>query len=432
MQHEQRMAALAVCRVLDGATLPAALAAVDDGSPTRGRALVQELAYGTLRHWGRVAALAQALAAKPLSDAQLFALVAVALYQLDHTQAPAFAVVDRAVEAAALLARPRAKSLVNAMLRRYLRERAALNAAVAAASPVARWSYPRWWIGRVEADHPQHWQAILAAGNERPPLTLRVNRRATDRAALAAKFAAQDIACRSVGAAGLIVAVPRPVTGLPGYAEGQFVVQDAGAQLAAPLLRVEDGQRVLDACAAPGGKTTHLAELADIELTAVDADAGRLTRVGENLARLRLANPRIRTVAGDAALPGAWWDGRPFDRILADVPCTASGIVRRHPDGKWLRRKTDVAAFGEQQRHLLAGLWPLLAPGGLLLYVSCSVFAAENELQIRDFLDLRPEALRESISFPHDCAHTGGQLLPSGNAASHNQDGFFYALLRKA
>ena len=274
---------------------------MDDGAPTRGRALVQELAYGTLRHWGRLAALTQALATKPLTDAPLSALIAVALYQLDHTQAPAFAVVDRAVEAAALIARPQAKPLVNAMLWRYLRERAALNEAVAAASPVARWSYQRWWIGRVEADHPQQWQAILAAGNERPPLTLRVNRRATTREALAAKFAARDIACRDVGAAGLIVALPRPVTELPGYAEGEFSVQDAGAQLAAPLLQPEEGQRVLDACAAPGGKTTHLAELACVELTAVDTDEGRLVRVRDNLARLGLASARIRAVAASSS-----------------------------------------------------------------------------------------------------------------------------------
>ena len=288
MHHEQRLAALAVCRVLDGTPLPAALAAVADGAPTRGHALVQELAYGTLRHWGRLSALTQALAAKPLAEPALATLVAVALYQLDHTQAPAYAVVDRAVEAAVLLGQPRAKSLINALLRRYLREHDQLNAQVAGASPVARWYYPRWWIGRVEADHPHAWQQILAAGNERPPLTLRVNARVTTREALAAKYAAADIDVRPVGEAGLIVIAPRPVTELPGYAEGEFAVQDAGAQLAAPLLRARDGMRVLDACAAPGGKTTHLAELAELQLTALDSDEARLSRVRENLARLPL------------------------------------------------------------------------------------------------------------------------------------------------
>ncbi|MCC7327554.1 MAG: 16S rRNA (cytosine(967)-C(5))-methyltransferase RsmB [Burkholderiales bacterium] len=432
MQHEQRMAALAVCRVQDGATLPAALAAVADGAPTRGYTLVAELAYGTLRHWGRLAALKQALATRPLAEPALSALVAVALYQLDHTRSPAFAVVDRAVDAAVLLARPQAKGLVNAMLRRYLRERVALNAEVAKASPVARWSYPRWWIGRVQADHPQHWRQILEAGNERPPLTLRVNRRTTSRDALAARFAAADIATQAVGEVGLIVLAPQPVPALPGFGEGAFAVQDAGAQLAAPLLRVEDGMRVLDACAAPGGKATHLAELADIDLVAVDSDAARLPRVRENFARLKLDCPRLTILEADAADPGDWWDGRRFDRIMIDAPCTASGVVRRHPDGKWLRRKSDVSTFAEQQRRLLAGLWPTLKPRGMLLYASCSVFAAENEWQIKDFLDRNADALRESISFGADCPHVGGQLLPSGNAASHNQDGFFYALLRKA
>ena len=235
-----------------------------------------------------------------------------------------------------------------------------------------------------------------------------------------------------VGDAGIIVTTPRPVTELPGFTEGAFSVQDAGAQLAAPLLQAVDGMRVLDACAAPGGKTTHLAELADVDLTALDSDEARLARVRDNLARMRLASDRIRTLVGDAGDPSGWWDGRRFDRILADVPCTASGIVRRHPDGKWLRRKSDIAAFGAQQRRILAGLWPLLAPDGLLLYTTCSVFASENDLQISDFLAANADALRESISFPPECAHEGGQLLPSGNGAGHNQDGFFYALLRKA
>jgi 16S rRNA (cytosine967-C5)-methyltransferase len=429
MQHEQRQATQAVLRVLAGATLPAALAAVADAD-MRGHALVQELAYGTLRFWGRLDALVGMLAAKPL-DPPLRALVAVALYQLDHTDAPPFAIVDRAVDAAAHVARPQAKALVNALLRRYLRERDALNAQVAAASPVARWSYPRWWIGRLQADHPQHWEAILAAGNARPPLTLRVNRRRTTREALLGWFSAAGIAASPVGADGIIVARPQPVPTLPGYAEGTFSVQDAGTQWAAPLLQAVDGMRVLDACAAPGGKTTHLLERAQLALTALDRDEARLQRVHANLLRLGLEGPQVRIVAGDAGDPAAWWDGQPFDRILADVPCTASGIVRRHPDGKWLRRKSDLAGFAQQQQRLLAALWPLLVPGGLLLYATCSVFAAENEGTVEAFRAAHPDALRESITFPDDLPHAGGQLLPSADAAGHNQDGFFYALLRK-
>ncbi len=222
------------------------------------------------------------------------------------------------------------------------------------------------------------------------------------------------------------------MTGLPGFAEGAFAVQDLGAQLAAPMLAPRDGMRVLDACAAPGGKAAHLLELADIELTALDRDEARLPRVRENLARLRHAARNVRVVAGDAGEPSQWWDGRPFDRILADVPCTASGIVRRHPDAKWLRRKSDLADLAAKQQRILRALWPLLAPGGLLLYATCSVFAAENEHGVRDFLAETPEALRETIRFDPEIPHEGGQLLPSGKGTRHNQDGFFYALLRKA
>jgi 16S rRNA (cytosine967-C5)-methyltransferase len=432
MQIEQQQAALAVRHVFAGMALPAALAAVDDGSALRGRTLVQELAYGTLRHWGRYEALMRALATKPVTDASLAALICIALYQLDHTDAPPFAVVDRAVDAAGAIARPQAKALVNAMLRRYLRERDALNTQVAAASPVACWSYPRWWIGRLESDHPQHWQEILAAGNERPPLTLRVNRRAGTRAALLARFAAEGVEAAAAGAEGIIVDPPRPVTALPGFAEGAFAVQDLGAQLAAPILDPHDGMRVLDACAAPGGKSTHLLELADIELVALDRDEARLERVRENLARLGAGQRNVQVLAGDAGTPSGWWDGRPFDRILADVPCTASGIVRRHPDAKWLRRKSDLADLAGEQRRILKALWPLLAPDGRLLYTTCSVFAGENELRVRDFLAETPGALRETIRFDADIPRDGGQLLPSGKGTRHNQDGFFYALLRKA
>ena len=427
MHNEQTAAALAVRRVLEGTTLPMALAESREGSGNP--AFVQELAYGTLRHWGRLSALAGALSTKPL-EAKLHALVAVALYQLDHTRSPAFAVVDRAVDAAALVARPQATGAVNAMLRRYLRERDALNDRVAHESPVARWSHQRWWIGRLEADHPAHWESMLVAGNQRPPLTLRVNQRATSRERALASFVEAGIDASVVGDAGIIVAEPRPVADLPGFADGWLSVQDAGAQLAAPLLDLRDGQRVLDACAAPGGKTAHIAESAEVELTALDADPSRSERIRDNLGRLHLAE-RARVVVGDAGNPGAWWDGRPYDRILADVPCTASGTVRRHPDSKWLRRKTDIASFAAQQRRLLDALWPLVAPGGKLLYSTCSLFAAENELQISDFMKSHGEALRETISFPDDVAATGGQLLPSGNGPSQNQDGFFYALLRK-
>ncbi len=433
MQIAQELAARTVGCVLDGSTLPAALAGIapsEAGAPGRRRALVLELCFGTLRHWGTLDALVRKLAAKPLPDRELHCLVAVALYQLGHTRAPPFAVVDHAVNAAAVISRPAARALVNALLRRYLRERAVLDAAVGD-DPVARWSHPKWWIDRVRQDHPGDWETILGAGNTRPPLALRVNPRITTREALLAAFAEAGVAAHAAGAAGILVEPARPIHELPGYGDGAFSVQDLGAQLAAPLLRLAPGLRVLDACAAPGGKTTHIAELADVDVVALDSEETRLARVRENLARLRLAGSRIHVLVGDAAEPVGWWDGRPFDRVLVDVPCTASGVVRRHPDAKWLRRDTDVANFARRQACLLDVLWSCLARDGLMLYSTCSVFTDENEAQIAAFVARHPEALRESITLPAEVAHRGGQLLPSLPGASHNQDGFFYALLRK-
>jgi 16S rRNA (cytosine967-C5)-methyltransferase len=430
VHQEQQQAARAVTRVLEGANLRDALAEVDDGAPLRGRTLVAELAYGTLRHFGMLDALTGRLARKPIPDARLRALIAVALYQLDHTRAPAFAVVDRAVVAAGMLAHPGAKGLVNALLRRYLRERTPLAAALRS-NEVAHYSHPQWWIDRVRRDHPADWATILDAGNARPPLTLRVNRRVTDRASLLDAFAKADIAAAPAGEAGIIVEKPRAVGELPGFADGAFAVQDLGAQLAAPLLDAADGMRVLDACAAPGGKTAHLLERADVDLVALDIDPARIARIRDNLARLRLADRRVRLVEGDAGTPSQWFDGRPFDRILLDVPCTASGVVRRHPDAKWRHRASDVERFAREQGRLLEAAWPLLVPGGKLLYATCSVFDAENEARAGHFARRHPDALRESLTFPEGAAHRGGQLLPSPSAAGHNQDGFYYALLRK-
>jgi 16S rRNA (cytosine967-C5)-methyltransferase len=426
MEQAQRVAARTVRRVLAGATLPVALAAapalaLDD------RALVQELAYGTLRFLGQLRAVVRHLAARPLSDPSVEALLWVALYQLIHTGAPQHAVVDGAVKATTRLKKSSARGLTNAILRNFLRRRDALLAA-GALEDEARYSYPQWWINRMRNEYGERAASILDSGNARPPLTLRVNRRAMSRDAYMAALAANGIVATTIGEAGVIIAEPRIVTGLPGYAEGAFVVQDAGAQLAAPLLGVEDGMRVLDVCAAPGGKTTHLAELASLELVALDIDAVRLERVAQNLARLALT---ARTVVADAANTGSWWDGDPFDRILVDAPCTASGVVRRHPDGKWLRREGDVEAFGRQQQRLLDALWPCLARGGRLLYTTCSVFRAENDERIAAFVAGHDDVLRQSLRLPAGFRHDNGQLLPSEPGAEHNQDGFFYALLQK-
>ena len=427
MERAQHLAAQAVRRVLEGSTLAKALA-VDDAEADGDRALVHELAYGTLRFLGQLRAILRALAHRAPPDKSIEALVWIALYQLIHTNAPPHAVVDCAVRATSRVRRPAAKGLVNAVLRNFLRRRQALLSEIES-DPEARFSYPRWWIDKVRAEYPDWFGAVLDAGNARPPLSLRINMRKSNPEAFIAMLAERGFAAERAGDTGIIVSPPRPVTALPGYVEGLFSVQDAGAQLAAPLLAPRDGMRVLDACAAPGGKTTHLAELADLDLSAIDIDATRIARIGENLARLGLA---ARLVVGDAANPASWWDGRGFDRILADVPCTASGIVRRHPDGKWLRRESDVASFAMQQRRLLDALWPLLATGGRLLYSTCSIFRAENAEQIDAFVARHDNAVRMSFELPPPMASVDGQLLPVEGDAAHNHDGFFYALLEKS
>jgi 16S rRNA (cytosine967-C5)-methyltransferase len=426
MERAQRSAAKIVRRVLAGNPLPAVLAGLP--LPSADRALAHELSYGTLRFLGESRAVVRALAERPLTDANVEALLWVALYQLLHTGAPAHAVVDAAVRATAQLKRTSARGLTNAILRTFLRRRDALLAEIAT-DPEARFSYPRWWIDRVFAEYPQRAAAVLEAGNARPTLSLRVNRRRIAREDYLAALHAQGIRAHAIGEAGVVLDETAAVPALPGYADGWFSVQDAGAQLAAPLLGAHDGMRVLDACAAPGGKTTHLAELAALDLVAIDVDATRIERVRDNLARLGLA---ARLVAADAGKPGLWWDGDAFDRILADVPCTASGIVRRHPDGKWLRRETDIPGFVAQQSRLLDALWPCLKRGGRLLYSTCSIFGAENDDQIVAFLERHRDALRIRLTLPEDYGAIDGQLLPAAPGAAHNHDGFFYALLQKS
>jgi len=402
MERAQRIAAKAVRRVLAGTTLAKALA-TEGGAAPSDRALIHELAYGTLRFLGQLKAIVRTLADRPLADASVEA------------------------RATSRVRRTSAKGLVNAILRHFLRRRAAVLAEIGN-DPEARFSYPRWWIERVRAEYPERFAQVLDAGNARPPLCLRANVRRITPEAFVALLETHGVGAKRVGCAGVSVDTPRPVTALPGYAEGAFSVQDAAAQLAAPLLGPRDGMRVLDACAAPGGKTTHLAELASLDLTAIDVDGSRLERVAENLARLGLS---ARLVASDAGKPEAWWDGKPFDRILADVPCTASGVVRRHPDGKWLRRESDLAGLVLQQQRLLEALWPTLARGGRLLYSTCSVFGAENAEQVSAFVARHADAARARLDWPSSLGAADGQLLPVVGDAEHNHDGFFYALLEK-
>ncbi|VWC33871.1 16S rRNA methyltransferase [Burkholderia pseudomultivorans] len=432
-------AAQAVDAVRHGTALPAALSAVFAQMPSGAQALArgatQDVAYRTMRRLGSADWLIGRLVGKA-PPAHVHAVLAGALALLldagDEAAYPPFTVVDQAVTA--IGARREcafAKGMVNAVLRRFLRERDTLVAALQA-DPVARWNYRAWWIDAVKRAWPDAWQAILAAGDRQGPLTLRVNARCSTVDAYLDTLRANGIEAAAIGRHAVRLASALPVERIPGFADGVVSVQDAGAQLAAEWLGARDGMRVLDACAAPGGKTGHLLELADVEVVALESDATRATRIGENLARLSLAAD-VRV--GDAGAPDAWHDGRPFDRILADVPCSASGIVRRHPDIRWLRREADIAALVAEQRRILSALWPLVKPGGELLYVTCSIFPEEGELQARWFEAACEDAVR--LDAP-------GQLLPRavpdgvrGGAAAGaldqntDHDGFFYARFQK-
>ena len=396
---------------------------------------VQALTFQSLRHLGAARAVARQLARRPPAPPVL-ALLNTALALLigdgQGTDYPAHTMVDQAIEAAKRDRDTRMQAgFLNACLRRYLRESQALLA-TAGRDPESVWNHPGWWVERLRRDHPDHWEAILVANNQPGPMVLRVNRRQVSRDGYAHQLADLGIVARPLGEDGLVLASPHPVERLPGFAQGLCSVQDGAAQMAAGLLldgrAWMPGDRVLDACAAPGGKTAHLLERADLDLLALDVDPRRCERIHDNLRRLGL---KSEVKAADAGQPGTWWDGRPFDAILLDAPCTASGIVRRHPDVRWLRRASDVAQLAAIQRHLLDTLWPLLKPGGRLLYCTCSVFRAEGQDQVSAFLERHTDAL----AIP-----SVGHLRPGtvvvdrefNDNESGGYDGFFYARFDKA
>jgi len=398
---------------------------------TRDRALVQELSYGTLRLLPRLEALAAALMHKPLKpgEGDLEALILVGLYQLIATRIPPHAAVAATVAAARTLGRPWAAGLVNALLRRYEREKDTLEAALAE-DPRVRWLFPDWLLRRLQAAWPDCWQAICDASNTQPPMSLRINRLRTDRRDYAARLAELGITARPLPytETGLTLDTPVPTARLPGFDAGLVSVQDGGAQLAAALLDPHPGERILDACAAPGGKTAHLLELADndLDLIALDLEPLRLARVVEGLARLGLS---ARTSIGDAAAPEGDWAQGPYQRILLDVPCSATGVIRRHPDIKWLRRDADIPRLAAQQGRILDAVWPLLASGGTLLYVTCSLLPEENEDQVSAFLTRTRDACIDPIAAPWGQVRgPGHQILPE----TGGMDGFFFARVRRA
>lgn len=389
--------------------------------PAATRGAAQDLIYGTLRDYGRGDAMLARLLRQPLTEATIDALLRVALHRLEVRPDTAHTVVDQAVEVSARVARGGLKGLVNAVLRNAMRQRDTLANALAR-NPETHYRHPLWWIERLKRNRPQGWEAALEAANQHPPMTLRINPRRGDPAETLAQLVAAGHHGRALGPLAWRLDHPVPIASVPGFAEGRLSVQDWGAQQAAPLLDVKAGMRVLDACAAPGGKTAHLLELHDCQLTAIDPDPRRLQRIVTNLGRLGL-EADVR--GGDARESRYWWDGKPFDRILADVPCSASGVARRHPDIKWLRRADDIGNFATVQQEILDALWPLLAPGGKMLYVTCSVFPEENSLQVARFASRHGDCKRVAINSSPDAA-LEMSLLPSPE-----HDGFFFALLEK-
>ncbi len=416
-------ASQAIAMVQEGTALPQALASVAQkmALSEQARGATQDIAYRSMRQWGRATTLLTLLTARAPQPVLLHSLLGCSLALMCEAETAAapytdFTLVDQAVTAATSDPKiAHAKGMVNAVLRRFARERASLLA-TAMQQPGARWNYPVWWINTMQAAYPAHWQTILEAGNTMPPLTLRVNRRKTTIAAYLQQLAEQGVAARQIGPQAVRLEQPVPVAAIPGFADGLVSVQDAAAQLAAPLLDVQDEMRVLDACAAPGGKTGHLLECAAIDLLALDNDAQRLQKIDQNLQRLQLS---ARLQVGDASRTD-WWDGVPFDRILADVPCTASGIVRRHPDIRWLRRPSDAVQLATLSSQILDNLWRMLKPNGKLLFVTCSLWPEESAKQAAAFA-CRQNAV--SLAAP-------GQLLPTASAGL-DHDGLFYALFQK-
>lgn len=405
----------------------------DQNSQGADGALIQEICYGVCRYSPALRHLADRFLERPLrtKDQDIYGLLLAGAYQLFCLRVPDHAAVNETVQAASLLKKPWARGLINGVLRKLVAARGEWDTLLTAGPEEARYLHPAWLIDQLRADWPQQWQAVLDAGNQRPPMTLRVNQRRTTREAYLATLIEAGIGAHpgSLAATALYLEQPCPVEQLPGFFDGLVSVQDEASQLVAGLLALEPGQDVLDACAAPGGKTALCLESEQSlsSLTALDIDERRARSIPDNLARLGLAATATVIVA-DAAQPATWWDGRPFQRILLDAPCSATGVIRRHPDIKLLRTPAEVEQLTRRQHQLLDSLWPCLAPGGLLLYTTCSILKRENTNIIADFLGRQPDAKHQAIEadWGVECGH-GRQLLPQTGGA----DGFYYALLQK-
>lgn len=435
MSTDPRLLALSVLEriIQNGESLATALPAVAQTvADQSARSQTQALCYGVLRWYGRFEGLLKLLLAHPLKskDRDIHYLLMLGLYELSDARSPDYAIVSVIVETASALGKSWAKGLLNAVLRRFIRERQDLEKRLERDFG-AHYSFPEWIIRCLQQDWPQNWQSLLEASNRQAPMFLRIDLNAVRRDEYIQRLQERGIMAEPVAQVATAVRLLKPcaVETLPGFSQGLVSVQDAAAQRAAQLLDPRPGERILDACAAPGGKTLHLLQQQPLlsTLVSIEVQAERMQRVRENLRRASLES-RVELHVADVVDTGNWWNGKCFDRILLDVPCTATGVIRRHPDIKWLRREQDVDTLVAQQRKILTSVWPTLVPGGLLLYCTCSLLRQENERQIAWFLEQRPDARSIALELPDgiDCDE-GVQLL----AGQHDMDGFFYAALRK-
>lgn len=423
-------AAKVLYQVVDrGQSLTTALPIAQQLLPAKDRALLQEICYGVLRWLPRLEFISRQLMSKPLIGKQrpVHFLILVGLYQLKYMRIPAHAAVAETVNAIKVLKSPKLSGLVNAILRNYQRQQDDLETQ-ADGNDVCKFGHPGWLIKRIKAAYPKQWQAVLMANNERPPMWIRVNAQHHNREDYQTLLAADEIVAEIVESADSALRLEKPtdVYKLAGFAEGHSSVQDGAAQFAAQFLDAQPGELILDACAAPGGKTAHILERQPAlkHLVAVDFDATRLARVQENLTRMKLTAELIH---GDASKPEDWWQGDKFDRILLDAPCSATGVIRRHPDIKWLRRDSDIAALVQLQAEILDAMWQQLKPGGTLLYATCSILPAENSEQISQFVARTPDAVLAPLTADSEDQAFSWQILPN----TQGMDGFFYAKLQK-
>jgi 16S rRNA (cytosine967-C5)-methyltransferase len=399
--------------------------------PTSDHALIQELSFGVMRYYEQLSTILKQLMKKPLKakDSDIKALLLIGIYQLIYSKMPAHAIVSSTVDATKNLKKPWAKGLVNGILRNFQRESSTILASTEH-NLSATHHFPEWLLNKITQTWPDHWQQITDASAQRPPMTLRVNHKKTTTEAYQQNLTDINISTdiNTIVPSALTLKIPTKVSALPNFFEGYSSVQDAGAQLAAKLLQIEPNQRILDACAAPGGKTGHIAEQESSTVClALDSDLSRTERIDENLQRLEVTE-QVHVIHADANQVDQWWDKQQFHRILLDAPCSATGVIRRHPDIKFLRQENDIAGLVQQQKSLLKNLWPLLKTNGILLYCTCSILTEENDQQITSFLAEHTDAIERPIeqSWGHKVS-VGRQILPGEN----NMDGFYYAMLKK-